>query len=150
MDIKELWKPLLAPNNDYSVSNYGNVKSKYRRLKTPLNSSGYRQVCIRGCRFTISRLMAEVFLNHNPSKTKLVVDHIDENKQNDNLTNLRLIKHRENVARSKKRDLPTGVGLHSGKYRARIVVDGKQENLGRFSTIELAKEAYDKRLLTLK
>jgi hypothetical protein len=146
----ETWVDLPEPNDGYSVSSLGRVRGITKILKTPINRSGYRQVCIRKKRYTVARLMAEAFLGHEPGKTGLVVDHIDENKQNDNLSNLRLITARENVARSRRGVLPTGVKRVYNSFVARIVVNGKEEYLGCFRTPELASEAYKNRVLTLK
>lgn len=96
-------------------------------------------------RFLIHRLVATLFIE-NPDG-KLQVDHIDGNKLNNHLSNLRWATRVENLAnrkvfKSKKSGLPKGVRAQCGKYMARIRINGKNISLGTFETIELAATAY--------
>ena len=94
----------------YQVSNLGNVKSlgndkakKEKILKQNLVgviSKQYFAVefCVDGKRKTcrVHQLVAMAFLNHIPNGyIGLVVDHIDNNKLNNNLENLQLISVRK-------------------------------------------------------
>jgi len=149
----EKWKTI--PGYDgYEVSDGGKVRSlnykrsgKVRELKPSIDRSGYYKVLLskseKSKKFHVHQLVAMAFLNHVPDGHNLVVDHIDENKLNNRLSNLRIVTHRANSSRQ-KRDLPTGVYLsRSGKkYRAIIDVNGKQADLGSYSTPEAASDAY--------
>ena len=92
----------------------------------------------------VHQLMAITYLNHTPNGMKIVIDHINENKEDNKLGNLQLISNRENTSRSIKRDLPTGVTkTPNNRYVARIRgVDSKPIYLGRHNTPEEAHNAY--------
>ena len=68
------------------------------------------------------------------------IDHINRDKLNNTRENLRLCTHKENgMNQSKKcgRELPIGISkTATGKYRARIMKDGKEINLGHYETLE--------------
>ena len=88
----------------YQISNFGNVKSiklnKSKILKIGVNNRGYSQVSLskNGISKTkaIHKLVAVAFLEHIPCGHKLVVNHKDFNKLNNNVNNLRYISHKEN------------------------------------------------------
>lgn len=73
----------------------------------------------------------------------VLIDHIDGDKANNALSNLREASHCENNRNIAGR---SGVKVRhdrpNSKYRARIVVDGKDIYLGSFKTPEAAHEAY--------
>ena len=71
-------------------------------------------------------------INHKPSDCRRINMRICSHKQNS--TNRRT--HSNNVSGYK------GVGYHSGKYRARIKVNGTLIDLGRYDTAEEAHKAY--------
>lgn len=85
----EIWKKINGYYN-YEVSNYGRIKSKNKILKPQLKGNGYLQVslCANGkCKtFILHRLVAKTFIP-NPNNYK-EVNHKDENKYNNNVSNL--------------------------------------------------------------
>ena len=99
------------------------------------------------CR-TVHLLVASCFLNHQSDGTqRIVVDHIDDNKSNNNLNNLQLISQRENSIKLGYK----GYTLHkkSGLYFSRIYIGGKHKHLGYFKTPEMARQAYQSELIKL-
>lgn len=76
----------------------------------------------------------------------LVIDHIDGNKLNNDISNLRQITTRENTSKgwTEKSKLPTGVSYvkHLNKYKAEISILKVRYYLGVFDSIELAEAAY--------
>lgn len=95
-NLSEEWRTIPDFDN-YEVSNKGKVRSvNYNRkgyvseLKPFLSGSGYKQVtlCKKGkkYRFEVHRLVAQTFIE-NPNNYA-VVNHRDENKLNNDVTNL--------------------------------------------------------------
>ena len=149
----------------YQVSNLGNVKSlgndkakKEKILKQNLVgviSKQYFAVyfCVDGKRKTcrVHQLVAMAFLNHIPNGyIGLVVDHIDNNKLNNNLENLQLISVRKNNSKDKTGGASQYVGVcwhkPNKKWTAKIVINGKNKYLGIFKCELEASEAYQKAL----
>lgn len=56
--------------------------------------TGYKRVCINYKSYTVHRLIAETFLENLENKTQ--VDHIDHDKSNNDVSNLRWVTHTEN------------------------------------------------------
>jgi hypothetical protein len=74
------------------------------------------------------------------------IDHINGNRSDNRIKNLREANHAQNTQNSKTRAHNTsgmkGVGLHKGKWRALIRVEGKSKHLGYFATPGDAHAAY--------
>jgi hypothetical protein len=136
---------------NYSVSSFGNVKNNLtsKILKPRINNKGYYQLIIRNNTkdFTkkVHRLVAEAFIPNDENKT--IVDHIDNNRLNNNISNLRWATNQENARNSKisTKNTSGAKGVFydksSQKWRAQIKVDGKHKGLGSFETKEEALEA---------
>ena len=91
---------------DYQISNTGKVKNITTRtiLKEQRNHNGYYRVglCYNKIRsfYYIHRLMAKAFIVNPDNKPQ--VDHIDNNKMNDSVNNLRWATHQENQMKKQK------------------------------------------------
>ncbi len=95
-------------------------------------------------RVRIHRMLAKLFIA-NP-EDKQLVDHIDQNTLNNDLTNLRWVTARENGQNLKqKKGRFIGVSKMGNKYRASIKFYNENIHLGTFDTPELAAIAYNKR-----
>jgi len=140
---------------NYSVSNFGNVKNnKTDRMLSQKIDRGYKriQLCKEGIKklFSVHRLICNTFLE-NPDN-KPYVDHIDCNKQNNNINNLRFATASENEINKNKTQRNTssvkGVVFYkqSNKWRASITIDGIYIHLGYFNTLEEAKQARIKKV----
>jgi hypothetical protein len=100
---KVIWKPVNNYEN-YSVSNNGDIKnnSTQRILKYYIRN-GYKSVSLskNNCKktYNIHCIVAEHFLT-KPIDKGYVVNHINENKLDNHITNLEYITHRENILHS--------------------------------------------------
>ena len=96
--------------------------------------------------YLLHRLIAIHFIE-NPNNYELV-DHIDNNRINNKLDNLRWVDYSGNIRnRTIKRtqDLPRGVYKDYNRYKTCISLNNKQIYLGMFKTVEEASEAYEKK-----
>lgn len=101
----ETWKRI-PEYEDYEISNYGRVKSyKYKKpiiLRQDIRCGYYSVVLSKNGKtkhFTVHELVYFTFNNENKIKGK-IVDHIDGNKFNNKLDNLRYISQSENCLAS--------------------------------------------------
>lgn len=85
----EIWKDVKNYEGIYQISNFGQVRNNKKILK-PTLKRGYLQIGLRknGIRkfFQVHRLVADAFIS-NPNKLPQV-NHIDENKLNNDVNNL--------------------------------------------------------------
>jgi len=152
----EVWK-VVPEYEDYQVSSFGNVKSlkwgKERILRAGINGDGYLSVVLykklKQKSLKVHILVAMAFLGHKPDGHKIVVDHKDNNKLNNKLTNLRLTTNRENCSKDRK-GISEFVGVSwskkRNKWRAYIDFEYRQIHLGYFDLELDAKNAYNKAL----
>jgi hypothetical protein len=115
------------------------------------------KLCVNGrCKtFKVHILMAvsfmydqylELVINNNE---KYLIDHIDENRYNNHLSNLQIITNRENITKALMHKNPNrlmGVKRNGDKFQSRIFANGQQNYLGTFDTELEAHEAYLKAL----
>lgn len=97
---------------------------------------GYRYVSIKGKKYLHHRL---VWIWHN-GEAPPILDHINSDKADNRIENLRPLSHRENILRSKIKELPPGVCVHkqTGRYQAQY----GRKYLGLHDTPEQAHQAY--------
>jgi hypothetical protein len=83
----------------------------------------------------------------------LSVDHIDGNRSNNSINNLRLATKQQNLQNrkpTKNRMLPKGVNkAYKGNYSSNITTNGCRVYLGYFKTVEAAEQAYRQASLNL-
>ncbi len=156
---KEIFKDIPNYEGKYQISNKGTVKNLLRNKTTrgSLNNQGYMKTILTkdGVEKTIKihQLVAMGFLGHTPCGYKLVVDHIDHNPLNNNLENLQVITHRENLSKRNKKPKKassqyTGVcwNKQDSKWTAALYVKSKRFFLGYFKTEIEAHNAYQNKL----
>jgi len=149
---KEIWKDIPRYEGIYQASTLGRIKSliwdKDRVLKLSLGNHGYLSVGLKRKTFLVHVLIAITFLNHKPCGHKLIVDHKDFNKQNNNLSNLQITTQRENANKKhlKSSSKHTGVywNKNSKKWHSQITINGKVNYLGSYDDEIDAAKAYHK------
>jgi hypothetical protein len=165
----EIWKDVKGYEGIYQVSNLGRVKSLSRIvlkcgknpfmtkeviLKNYIGNTKYLMVRLsnNGNAKTkrVHQIVAMAFLNHNPCGFKLVVNHIDFDRQNNKVENLETITARENGNQKhlKSTSKYTGVCWHKqkNKWTSQIYLNGKQKHIGAFANEIDAHRAYQNAL----
>lgn len=110
----EIWKDI-ADFPNYQISNYGRVKSfmpyhgtNERILKPKKDTAGYLFVCLfkNGKRYykLIHRLVASAFIP-NDDILKTQINHIDENKENNHVSNLEWCTAQYNIEYSQAKQV---------------------------------------------
>jgi hypothetical protein len=109
-----------------------------------LHHNGYIEIIINREFFRAHRL-AWAFC-HNRDPGKMEIDHIDQNKSNNKIINLRLAgsgPNKANAGPQKRNKLGVkGVCYWNGKFKAQICKNRKNYNLGCYDTIEEASNVY--------
>ena len=153
MDLSEHgnWKDIEG-YPDYAVSDKGFVLSKrtMKMLKGCIDSVGYRVLNlyenkVRG-HYRIHVLVASAHLDKPDGHT--CVDHIDRNKLNNDVSNLRWCSYSQNgINKSKLLSVKTsfckGVFKQAQKWIAQISLDGKRKHIGSFESEVQAANAYN-------
>ena len=146
----EVWRSIENYDN-YVVSSFGRVKNTKtgKVLKASDNGHGYLK-----CKLyddvikkshQVHRLVACAFID-NPDD-KLCVDHKDNNKANNHVSNLRFATSKENNQNSSIRldniSKVKGVPFHKRvkKWHAQITIDGIRIHIGYYDDLEDAKIA---------
>lgn len=108
------------------------------------HSNGYLQTCINYKKYYLHRL-AWFYVNGVwPDE----IDHIDRDKKNNKISNLRVVTHRDNCANRTQRKNPTGYkGVIFSKrdksWAAKITINGVLKHIGTFKSVEDAATAYN-------
>ena len=153
---REYWRAVSVFTN-YEVSSVGRVRNSGtgRVLKPSAGGGGYPHVVLNkdGKQRTrnIHQLVAEAFIE-NP-EDKRCIDHIDSNKKNNCVENLRRATHSQNGMNQKIRtntsSIYKGVYHHkpTKKWMSYIRINGKLKNLGLFENEKEAARKYNEAAL---
>ena len=146
--VTDEWKVIIT--DKYWINKSGDVWNGSYFMKTWIHK-GYKELTLqidkKKRHFMIHTLLARVFIP-NPLN-KPFVDHINGDKLDNRLENLRYATHSENTANRKKCNSETGYKgvsmTHNGKYKSSICHQGKSYYLGVFDTPKEAHDAYCKK-----
>ena len=96
---KEIWKEIDGLEGLYEVSSHGRVRNiRTGRILAGYYNNGYKQIKLKGKDYKIHRLVALAFLP-NPDNLPQV-NHIDERKDNNDVSNLEWVTISDNVKHS--------------------------------------------------
>jgi hypothetical protein len=108
-----------------------------------LDKDGYLVIRIFGKWWKAHRLAWMLFYNEAPPR---FIDHIDGNKRNNCIDNLRAVTHRQNMSNQKShrngRLLGANYKSREGRWCSQIRINGKPKWLGYFNSEEDAHAAY--------
>lgn len=105
-------------DDDCVIYAYGTGKKhpvgKLYQPKISLSASGYLYVPLGKKMIGVHRVIAEAFIVNDDPLHKTVIDHIDRNKRNNSLSNLRWVTPHENTVNSSRSDdCKAKYGVHS-------------------------------------
>jgi hypothetical protein len=147
-----VWKVVVGYPN-YMVSNKGDVMNRKtkRILKSGIVGGGYQAVLLYENK-VVKNLKVHIIVARahigNPDR-HACVDHIDHDKNNNDVTNLRWCSSSQNSMNRSKRSNTTSTykGVYYDKkmqeWRAYIRLDGKKKHLGYFTSEVQAASAYN-------
>ena len=106
----------------------------------------------------IHKLVAMAFLNHIPNGHGIDIDHINGDKADNRVDNLRIVTHRFNLSLGYRKNQDrlsskcTGVcwDKYNNRWKAAIKINGKQKHIGYFLNELDASNAYQDTLSKLK
>ena len=135
-------------NGAYRISKTGEVLStsgtSARIIKPYIDIHGYYVIRLskdkNRKKEKLHRLLYNTFIGEIPED--MFVDHIDRDKKNNNLCNLRLLTKSQNNINSDRVECARGCYKRENKWRAVIEVGNKRIYLGCFDTEEEAHQAY--------
>ncbi|AUR97566.1 AP2/ERF domain protein [Vibrio phage 1.242.O._10N.261.54.B2] len=110
-----------------------------------VSNLGYRKFGLSGTTYLSHRVVWAIHYSEQPPE---IIDHINGNRLDNRIANLRSSDHTENAEnqrkamRSNKTSKYLGVSKFKGRWRARIKARGKYIFLGYHETEEQARDAY--------
>jgi hypothetical protein len=109
-------------------------------VKNTANNLGYNAIGCNGKMYRRHRIIASAYLGLDIDNPKLVVDHINHDKVNNCVDNLRIVSYQQNqfnrIAKGYYYNKP------NKKYQAQIRVNEKILYLGSYDTPEEARQSY--------
>jgi hypothetical protein len=105
-----------------------------------VSADGYLRISVNGKKYQAHRLVWLLFHGCFPTKD---IDHIDGNRSNNRIENLREVTRMENLHNRTKAKGYTFCNTRK-KYVAQLKINYKRHFLGYFDTAEEAREAYVK------
>ena len=157
----EIWKEINGYEN-FMVSSLGRIKNclNNKILKITINRHNNNYCVVNLTKnnvqklFYVNRLVANTFIENTNNKPQ--IDHINNNKLDNTIFNLRYCSIQENSQNKPKMNRLTtskfkGVRFikRNKKWNARITHNNKIINLGTFETEQEAGKAYDKKATEL-
>ena len=145
----EIYKTITNYEN-YEVSNLGNIRNiKTNKLLNPFLKHGYYHVDLynngMSKHFRLHRLVALHFLENKENKP--CIDHINNNRLDNNIENLRFSTVQENnwntglLPKNKTGIKGVSFDKKKNKWRVQISINRKKIHVGYYTNIDDAKQA---------
>jgi len=144
IDVEELKKVFRIKNGNLERLNYHYPNGKWTVVENWGNqSAGYCQVGFNGGRVMYHNIIW-ILSTGKDIPSGLEIDHINGNRLDSRMENLRLVTRRENNQNMKvHRDGKLcGITIQNSKYKAQILINSKLIYLGYYETEQEAHEAY--------
>jgi hypothetical protein len=130
-------------NGDCYVFHKGDIrglsKNPYWKKIGHKTLNGYlKYKSIKGT-LSIHRIIAAAFLGLNIENKETLIDHIDGNPSNNNISNLRIVNHTQNCMNYKNKEIKGIIQTDNGNWRAYINHDTSRYSKT-FKTLEEAKK----------
>jgi hypothetical protein len=167
----EVWKDVPNYEGLYKVSDLGRVKSLKMLKNSSINiqkkiltnkkilkkyiNNNYFSVSLsyngKSKSFYVHQLIAITFLAHISDRKKICVDHINNIKKDNRLTNLQLLSPRKNIIKdSSNKTGYTGVTEFKNRFQTLIYFNKKNVCLGSFKDIKSANKKYQEALYLIE
>lgn len=120
-------------------------RAKMGDIVSNKNAYGYIRVKLNQQSYFAHRIIWE--MHYGPIPEGMQIDHINHDRTDNRLCNLRLVTASDNMKNQKKRsDNTSGItgvrfDASRGRWIAQIQVEGKSINLGRFLSLDMAIDA---------
>lgn len=122
----EIWE-VMWRDEDYEISNYGDIRKidTGRLLRKQVNkSTGYEQVSLNGRVFYVHKLVAETFLMNSVITSDMVVTHLDGNRRNNHVDNLKWCTKSEALSRTYTKNYkPLTCKICKNRYKFAVCYD---------------------------
>lgn len=146
---KELLRELFDYVDGNLIHKLNSPKGKKGNIVGWVEKNKYRSTNVKGVRYRVHRLIFQFHYGFCPE----FLDHIDTNRQNNRIENLRAASYQQNnINKSATRKNIVGlkgVCMERGKYKANIKRNGRSYHLGYFDTAKEASDAFDKKSIEL-
>ena len=146
IDVEELKKVFRIRNGNLERIDYRYTNGKWKVVENKSNDGGgYCHVNFNG-RKVLYHVIVWILSTGKDIPQGMDIDHINGNKIDNRIDNLRIVTHRVNMQNQKKHREGQLFGCYfhksSGKYQTQIIIGEKKVFLGRYKTKQEAHEAY--------
>jgi hypothetical protein len=124
--------------DDGTILRFHNFRKIWILAKSQVKKCGYKCITIDKKTYLIHRILGFAFGKINNIYSPFQIDHIDRNKLNNNISNLRAVTPSQNQFNRNGK----GYTLEEGRWRVKIQSHKKRLNIGCFKTEEEARQAY--------
>ncbi len=138
---EEIWE-IVPSANDFEVSNFGQIRNaKDKTICQQDIINGYKYIKINGKIRYSHRLVMEAFCGQSDEH----VDHINNMKCDNKLSNLQYLNNRNNMSKYHKEKGKSGLNITKrGKFKAQVYHEKKNLHLGYFFTKQEAINVCEK------